>query len=380
VNGEADAHPGAWPDIEVQPYRRRRDWRWWVGGAGRVLVAVGLLLLAFVVYQLWGTSIQTRQAQNRLERQFAQTVSSSPSATTEPTTAPTAVPTTVPGPTTSAAATTTTTAAPPATLPVPVPGDPVARLEAPSIGLDWIVVSGVGVDELKKGPGHYPDTPLPGQGGNVGIAGHRTTYGAPFFRIDELAPGADVILTSTTGDRYVYTVTEQFIVSPSQYEVLAPSDEPILTLTSCHPRYSASKRIIVRAALDPAQSAPLLDAAPTTTTTTTTTTTVASATTAPGAASTITTTTGTLAPATTAPRQAAVIGGPELERGWFDDPDAWPQVALWGLALTAIALLAWRLSRRTGHNWIGALAGIVPFVVCLYFFFENVNRLLPPNI
>ncbi len=362
----------AWPDIDVQPYRRRRDWRWWVGGVGRVLVAVGLLLLAFVAYQLWGTSIQTRQAQNRLEQQFAQTVSSSPSATTAPTT----VPTTVAGPTTSAAATTTTTTAPPPTLPVPALGDPVARLEAPSIGLDWIVVSGVGVDELKKGPGHYPDTPLPGQGGNVGIAGHRTTYGAPFFRIDELAPGDDVIVTSTTGDRYVYKVTEQFIVSPSQYEVLAPSDQPILTLTSCHPRYSASKRIIVRAALDPAQSAPLLDAAPATTTTTTTT---APPTSAPGSASTVATT-ATLAPATTAPRQAAVIGGPELERGWFDDPDAWPQVAFWGLALSAIALLAWRISRRTRHNWIGALAGIVPFVVCLYFFFENVNRLLPPNI
>ena len=256
VNDEAAATPSAWPDIEVEPYRRRRDWRWWVGGVGRVLVAVGLLLLAFVAYQLWGTSIQTRQAQNRLEQQFAETVSSSPSAAT------TTVPTTVAGPTTSAAATTTTTTAPPATLPVPALGDPVARLEAPSIGLDWIVVSGVGVDELKKGPGHYPDTPLPGQGGNVGIAGHRTTYGAPFFRIDELAPGDDVILTSTTGDRFVYKVTEQFIVSPSQYEVLAPSDQPILTLTSCHPRYSASKRIIVRAALDPAQSAPLLDAAP----------------------------------------------------------------------------------------------------------------------
>ena len=66
-----------------------------------------------------------------------------------------------------------------------------------------------------------------------------------------------MILTSTDGGRYVYKVTEQFIVSPSQYEVLAPSDSPILTLTSCHPRYSASKRIIVRAALDPAQSAPL---------------------------------------------------------------------------------------------------------------------------
>ena len=363
VNDEAAA-PSAWPDIEVEPYRRRRDWRWWVGGVGRVLVAVGLLLLAFVAYQLWGTSIQTRQAQNRLERQFAETVSSSPSAAT------TTVPTTVPGPTTSAAATTTTTTAPPATLPVPALGDPVARLEAPSIGLDWIVVSGVGVDELKKGPGHYPDTPLPGQGGNVGIAGHRTTYGAPFFRVDELAPGDDVILTSTTGDRFVYKVTEQFIVAPSQYEVLAPSDEPILTLTSCHPRYSASKRIIVRAALDPAQSAPLLDAAPTTTTT------VAPTTTQPAPGSTVAPT----VPETTAPRQAAEIGGPELERGWFDDPDAWPQVALWGLGLTAIALLAWAVSRRTGHNWIGALAGIVPFVVCLYFFFENVNRLLPPNI
>jgi sortase A len=172
----------------------------------------------------------------------------------------------------------------------------------------------------------------------------------------------------------VYKVTEQFIVSPSQYEVLAPSDQPILTLTSCHPRYSASKRIIVRAALDPAQSAPLLDATPTTTTTTT-----VPATSAPGSASTVATT-PTVAPETTAPRQAAVVGGPELERGWFDDPDAWPQVAFWGLALTGIALVAWRLSRRTGHNWIGALAGIVPFFVFLYFFFENVNRLLPPNI
>jgi len=363
VNDEA-ANPSAWPDIEVAPYRRRRDWRWWVGGVGRVLVAVGLLLLAFVAYQLWGTGIQTRQAQNRLEQQFAETVSSSPSSAT------TTVPTTVAGPTSSAAATTTTTTTP-ATLPPAVLGDPVARLEAPSIGLDWIVVSGVGVDELKKGPGHYPDTPLPGQGGNVGIAGHRTTYGAPFFRVDELAPGDDVILTSTTGDRFVYKVTEQFIVSPSQYEVLAPSAQPILTLTSCHPRYSASKRIIVRAALDPAQSAPLLDAAPAPTTTTS-----APATTSePAPGSTV-----APVPETTAPRQAAVIGGPELERGWFDDPDAWPQVALWGLALTATALLAWTISRRTGHNWIGALAGIVPFIVCLYFFFENVNRLLPPNI
>ena len=137
-------------------------------------------------------------------------------------------------------------------------------MEAPSIGLDWIVVSGVGTDELKKGPGHYPDTPLPGQAGNVGIAGHRTTYGAPFFDIDDLAAGDEVILTNTGGERFVYRVTKQFIVSPSQYEVLAPTDGSILTLTSCHPRYSASKRIIVRGELDQAQSAPVQDAAPTT--------------------------------------------------------------------------------------------------------------------
>ena len=363
VNDEAAA-PSAWPDIEVEPYRRRRDWRWWVGGVGRVLVAVGLLLLAFVAYQLWGTSIQTRQAQNRLEQAVRGDGLVVPVRGDDNSADDGARPDDLrrrdhhdhDGATGHAAG-------------APL-GDPVARLEAPSIGLDWIVVSGVGVDELKKGPGHYPDTPLPGQGGNVGIAGHRTTYGAPFFRVDELAPGDDVILTSTTGDRFVYKVTEQFIVAPSQYEVLAPSDEPILTLTSCHPRYSASKRIIVRAALDPAQSAPLLDAAPTTTTT------VAPTTTQPAPGSTVAPT----VPETTAPRQAAEIGGPELERGWFDDPDAWPQVALWGLGLTGIALLAWAVSRRTGHNWIGALAGIVPFVVCLYFFFENVNRLLPPNI
>ena len=258
--GQGGAAP-EWSDITVQPYRRRRDWRSWVGLVGRVLVATGLLLLAFVGYQLWGTGIQTRQAQNRLEQQFADVLSSTTTTTTS--TAP--APSSTDGSSSSTtAAPTTQPAPPPTTLPVAL-GDPIARLEAPAIGLDWIVVSGVGVDELKKGPGHYPDTPLPGENGNVGIAGHRTTYGAPFFKIDELAPGDDVILTSQAGGRFVYKVTEQFIVSPSQYEVLAPSDTPILTLTSCHPRYSAKKRIIVRAALDAAQSSPLADAVPATT-------------------------------------------------------------------------------------------------------------------
>ena len=63
--------------------------------------------------------------------------------------------------------------------------------------------------------------------------------------------------------------------------------------------------------------------------------------------------------------------------GWFSDDDAFPQVALWGFALTAIGIGSWLLSRAVGRNWVGAIVGIVPFVVCLYFFFQNVNRLLP---
>jgi sortase A len=69
-----------------------------------------------------------------------------------------------------------------------------------------------------------------------------------------------------------------------------------------------------------------------------------------------------------------------LSAGWFSDPNAWPQIALWGMGLTLIALAAWRLSKKVHRNWVGALVGIGPFVVVLYFFFENVNRLLPPNL
>jgi len=195
-----------------------------------------------------------------------------------------------------------------------------------------------------------------------------------------------VILTSTSGGRFVYRVTDQFIVSPSQYDVLAASETPILTLTSCHPRYSAKQRIIVQAALDPSRSAPLDVAPPSTTPPTVPPTDAGPPATLPGdkGATTVapTTAASAVAPATSAPGTdpPPVIGGPELQRGWFDDPDAWPQVALWGLALIGVSWVAWMISRRTRHNWIGAAAGVVPFLFCLYFFFENVNRLLPPNI
>src|SRR3954447_5355399 len=175
---------------------RRRDWRWWVGGTGRVLIVVGLLLLGFVAYQLWGTGIEHARAQSDLEHEFNQQLATTAAPTT--TVAPTTV---APSPATTLVPATTVPAstAPPATAP-PRPtfndGDPVTRLEIPKMSLDEIVVSGVGTDDLKKGPGHYSQTPLPGEHGNAAIAGHRTTYGAPFLDIDNLQPGDEVVTTT----------------------------------------------------------------------------------------------------------------------------------------------------------------------------------------
>ncbi|MCY4193907.1 MAG: class E sortase [bacterium] len=145
-------------------------------------------------------------------------------------------------------------------------GSAIARIQIPAIGVDKTVVEGVRVGDLRKGPGHYPTTPLPGQAGNAGIAGHRTTYGAPFGDIDELRPGDQIIVTTIQGE-FTYEVVPQgeghghFIVAPHQVEVLDQdfSDHPNrLTLTACHPKRSARQRIIVVAALvgDPAPTYP----------------------------------------------------------------------------------------------------------------------------
>ena len=134
-------------------------------------------------------------------------------------------------------------------------GDPFARLEIPRIGRDDIVVAGVGREELKKGPGHYPQTPMPGQLGNSAIAGHRTTYGGPFLEIDELEPGDEIIVTTPYG-RFVYLTTTTEIVDADNWQVIATVDPTVatLTLTSCHPVGTASRRIIVHAELDLEQS------------------------------------------------------------------------------------------------------------------------------
>jgi sortase A len=388
------------------------DWRWWVGGLGKTLIATGLLLFGFVAYQLWGTGIETARAQNSLENEFEELLAGTPPTTTSPT--PTSLDDTVPSdssvdtvPTESTPQDTVATTTAPdavaaaAALPAVAEGDPIARIEMPRIGVDKIVVAGVDKDDLKKGPGHYPETPLPGQLGNSAIAGHRTTFGQPFFDVDKLDSGDEIILTTLSG-RYVYRVTGQQIVSPSDYQVIATTDptRATLTLTSCHPKYTARERIIISAELDPDASTgivaeptinygrPLDETAaeepdPSNT--------VVDPETADAvdAATDETPAEGTASSGLDDPTMSASELDDEqinegiadaFAEGWFSDPGANGQVALWGLLLAAIGIGSYLLSRKVKRDWVGLLVGVGPFVITLYFFFQNVNRLLPPNL
>jgi len=128
------------------------------------------------------------------------------------------------------------------------PGDPMGRIVMPAIGVSEVFVEGTGAGDLRTGPGHYPATPLPGERGTVAIAGHRTTYGAPFRRIDELDRGDRIELRMPYGS-FVYRVERTRIVPPTETSVTARVDHDRLVLSACHPLYSAAKRIIVFARL-----------------------------------------------------------------------------------------------------------------------------------
>ena len=127
-------------------------------------------------------------------------------------------------------------------------GDSLTRIQIPKLNVDTIVVEGITPSALRAGAGHYPSTPLPCDVGNVGIAGHRTTYGKPFANVDRLQPGDQIILTTPIGS-CTYEVSKQpFIVAPTNMDVVA--DNPTtreVTLTTCHPKHSASQRLIVKA-------------------------------------------------------------------------------------------------------------------------------------
>jgi sortase A len=126
------------------------------------------------------------------------------------------------------------------------PGEPVGRIRIPTIGLERVVVYGTGRSELTKGPGLYEETPLPGVGKTTAIAGHRTTFGAPFRRIDALAPGDTVVLELRYGTiRYV--VFEHEVVAKDDWTILRDRGSETLVLTACHPLYGSSHRWVVYA-------------------------------------------------------------------------------------------------------------------------------------
>ena len=125
----------------------------------------------------------------------------------------------------------------------------MANIRIPAIGVDWIFLEGVDLDVLANGPGHYEGTPQPGEEGNAAIAGHRTTYGQPFNRLDELGDGDEIVITYPNGSRFTYEYLNTVIVTPDRTDVLEYKFDNRLTLTACHPKYSAAERIVVSALL-----------------------------------------------------------------------------------------------------------------------------------
>lgn len=268
---------------------------------GKCFIATGILMLLFVGYQLWGTGLSEQRAQSDLKRTFT------------------------------------------AQSPVmPDYGDPVTRLEIPKIDVNKIVVAGVDYKSLEKGPGLFDGSPLPGQLGNVAIAGHRTSYGAPFGRLNELTLGDEIVLTRGTST-YTYIVSEKpFVVKPSQTEVVKTFDTTIaqLTLVTCHPKWTSTNRLIVKAKLESSV---------------------------------------TPKPATVfAPAQVDVVA--DFKAGWLHDPSAIPGALVLAALLGLMAFVATRSVKRGRSAWVVYPVTAVVFLPALFVFFGFLTRLLPANL
>ena len=275
---------------------------------GRTMIVAGLLLLSFVAYQLWGTGIAEGRSQSAMATQF---VKPQPTQLVQP-------------------------------EPIqPELGGLVGRISIPSIGVSKYVVAGVRLKDLEKGPGLFPGSPMPGQKGNVAIAGHRTTFGAPFSRIDELRSNDEIILESKDGS-FTYKVDgPPKIVSATNVAVAQTTDSNTATLTliSCYPKWTSRQRIIVVATLDVAELP--LPATPLTTS----------------------------EPINQQPKD-----------GWFHDPTAWPSVLFFGITLIAIRIIAAVFARRGRRKiYVYLIAGGL-FVPTLFLFFGALTRLLPANL
>jgi sortase A len=132
-------------------------------------------------------------------------------------------------------------------------GDPLGRISIPKTHTNFVYVSGTGEQSLKKGPGHYMGSGLPGEGATVAIAGHRTTYAAPFRRLDRLRKGNPIVLTMSYG-KFVYRVQGSRSVPPTKTSVLHNKPYERLVLTTCTPLGSAESRLVVTARLEHAEA------------------------------------------------------------------------------------------------------------------------------
>lgn len=242
-------------------------------------MGLGLFTIGFVVYQLWITGIFTAAAQDRLDGELDERLS-----TVEVIAAPVQLPADAPQ---LPDAVSLALAANPSPLPdgglppssgvpgavdddptirprgdqalsrgvatvltedAPLLGEVGGRIVVPSIDLDWAFVEGVGRDQLRLGPGHMPETAFPGQPGNAVVSGHRTTYGAPFRPLDKVEAG-DLVIVETASGRHEYEVVTTLIVAPDDTWVLDQWAGAWLTLTTCNPVGSAAERLVVVARL-----------------------------------------------------------------------------------------------------------------------------------
>lgn len=251
---------------------RVAGWRPVAETAGRALIVLGVVVLAFFAFQLWGTGLLESQAQEDLAGELERAIAEHRGRLAVRESEASRQGGGAAGELSTGRAETDTSggevegddsvATDLHIVPLrsrPEPGSAVARIEAPTIGLDKTVVEGVGRPQLRNGPGLYPISPLPGHSGNVAIAGHRTTHGSPFADLDQLLPGDSITLETLDG-LFTYRVEAQYdsdgeavghrIVSPEAVEVISDRGDNRLTLTSCHPRYSDRQRLVVTAVLD----------------------------------------------------------------------------------------------------------------------------------
>jgi len=119
------------------------------------------------------------------------------------------------------------------------------KISIPKIDMEWMVSEGTDSRTLKEGPGFFTGSAFPGETGTCVVAGHRTTYGAPFSRLDELEEGDEIIIETTGKEEFTYIVTGQEAVLPTDLSVLEDTDYPSLVLSTCTPKYFATRRLII---------------------------------------------------------------------------------------------------------------------------------------